>query len=120
VVLVQADRLHAETAQGCFGGAAHVGGVAVHRPATTAGADVAAFGGDQDRAAVTAPRRQRFGHKHLAVARVRPAQAVGVGGVDQGHPGVQGGMDGLNGTCFIGTPFDGHGHLAEADRSDLP
>jgi hypothetical protein len=81
---------------------------------------VAAFGGYQDGASVTAPRRQRLGYEYLAMARVRPAQTVGVGSVYQGHPGIQSGMDGLDGARFIGTPFDGHGHLAKANRSDLP
>ena len=54
------------------------------------------------------------------MTRVRSTQAVSVGRVDQGHPRIQGGMDGLNRASFVRAPFDGHRHLAEANRSDLP
>ena len=120
VVLVQADGLYAQVAQRRFGGTAEVSGVSVYRPAAIAGTDMATLGGDQDRAPVAAPRRQRFGYEYFAMARLGTAQAVGVGRVDQGHPGIQSGMNGLNGACFVRAPFNGHRHLAEADRPDLP
>jgi hypothetical protein len=52
------------------------------------------------------------------VTHVVGVQVVGIGGVDQGHAGVEGGMDRGDRAVAVGTPLDGHRHAAEADRGD--
>ena len=44
---------------------------------------------------------------------------VGVGGVDEGDPGVERGVDGPDGLCLVGSPGDGERHAAQADREDV-
>ena len=48
---------------------------------------------------------------------VRP-EAVRVGGVDERHAGVEGGVDGGHGLRLVGPALDRQGHGAEADRAD--
>jgi hypothetical protein len=53
------------------------------------------------------------------VANLVGADVVSVGGVDQGDPGVQRGMDGVDGPGLVGPALNRHRHAAESDSSDL-
>ena len=46
-------------------------------------------------------------------------QVVGVGGVDQGDPGVERGVDGGDRPCLVRSALDRHRHPAEPDRADV-
>jgi len=52
------------------------------------------------------------------VADVAIVEAVHVRGVDEGHPRVEGGVDGANGVVLRGAIVDREVHPAEADRAD--
>src|SRR4030095_16416476 len=60
-----------------------------------------------------------LGPETLAVADIGLVDAVGVGRVDQGHAGVEGGVDGPDRLGLVGPAGQRHRHLAEADGADL-
>jgi hypothetical protein len=118
VELVQADGVDAEGAQAGLAGLAEVFGPPVQAP-LAAGPGVAALGGHQHPVAVARPAGQGLGDQALAMAEVGLVAAVGVGRVDQGHAGVQGGVDGPDRAGLVGPAGQRHRHLAEPDGADL-
>ncbi len=98
VELVEPDGLDAEPLEGCLAGRPQVLGAAVEHPAPVAGAEVAALGGDQHRREVAAQLPSALAIS-VSLCPTSPAsQVVGVGGVDEGHTGVQRGVDRARGS----------------------
>ncbi len=60
-----------------------------------------------------------LGDEPLVVANVATVQAIDVGGVDEGDPGRERGVDGRDRLPFVGAADDRHVHSAQADRADL-
>ena len=54
------------------------------------------------------------------MADLASVQVVGVGGVDQGDPGIKGCVNRGGRAFSIGAAFDGHRHPAEADGTVAP
>jgi hypothetical protein len=87
-----------------FAAAFKVFGSTVEGPATVRRPEVAALGGDQDVGGGAAVRGQRPGNQGLVVAELVVAElvvadlvraeTVRVGGIDQGHAGIVGGVNG--------------------------
>ena len=115
VVLVEVDAVGAERLQRRLAGLADVLGAAVELP-RAAGPDVAGLGGDED---VVVAALQRLRDQPLVVADLVLVLAVGVGGVDQVHAGVERGVDGADRLLLRRSAGEGHRHRAEADREDL-
>ena len=63
---------------------------------------------------------QGLGDQFLAVAVFVHAQRVGVGRVDDGHPGVERRVDGGDRPGPVGPAFDGERHLTQTDRAHRP
>ena len=80
------------------------------------GARVAALGRDDHAVAAAA---QRLGDQPLVVADVVARRGVRVGGVDQGHAGVERGVDRADRLVLVGAAVERERHRAEADREDL-
>jgi hypothetical protein len=120
VELVEPDRLHAEPAQGRVARPLQVLRAAVERPRPVARTRVAALGRHQHLGGVAAVGRQRLGDEQFVVPGVGGVEVVGVGRVDQGHAGVEGGVHGRDRTLPVGAALDGQGHAAQADRADGP
>jgi hypothetical protein len=53
------------------------------------------------------------------VADVVGVEVVGVGGVDDRHAGVEGGVDRADRPLFVRPALDRHRHAAETDRADF-
>ncbi len=115
VVLVEVDAVGAERLQRGLAGRADVLGAAVELP-RAAGADVARLGGDEH---VVAAALEGLGDQPLVVADLVLAGAVGVGGVDQGHAGVERGVDDADRLRLVGAAVERQRHPAEPDRKDL-
>ena len=118
VVLVEVDPVGAQRAQRGLAGRAQVGRRAVELPRRAA-ARVAALGGHEDAVAAGGRAPDRLGDEALVVADLGLVRRVGVGGVDEGDPGVERGVDGPDGLCLVGSPGDGERHAAQADREDV-
>ena len=94
VELVEADRVDAEALGRGLGGLLQVLGTAVLRPRVRLGPQVAALGRDEHAGGVAAVALQGLGDEQLVVADlVSRGQVVGVGRVDEGDAGVEGGVD---------------------------
>jgi hypothetical protein len=119
VELVEADGVDAEPLERALDGLAQVGGGAVDGPRAVTGTQVAALGRDQHAGGVAAPARQRLGDQRLVVADLVGVQVVGVGRIDQGHAGVERGVDRPDRAVGVGPSLDGHRHAAESDGADL-
>src|SRR5690606_32954720 len=76
-----------------------------------------ALGRDEDVGGVAAVRGERLGDERLVVADLVGVEVVGVGGVDEGDAGVQGGVDGRHRAGAVRATLDGHRHAAEPDRT---
>jgi hypothetical protein len=79
---------------------------------------VPALRGDEDVVAVAGPGGQGRGEQALVRPDVVGAQAVGVGRVDERHPGVERGVDRADRLLLVGPAVDRQRHGAEADRAD--
>ena len=112
VVLVEVDPVGAERLQRRLAGLADVLGAAVDLP-RAARTDVAGLGGDDH---VVVAALQRLGDQPLVVADLVFVLAVGVGGVDQVHAGVERGVDRADRLLLRRAAREGHRHRAEPDR----
>lgn len=97
VELVQIDGLHVEGGERGLAGGPEMLRATVDDPGTVAGADVASLGGDEDLVPAGPAGTESLGHQSLVVAGVGTTGAVGVGGVDEGDPCLEGGVDGTDG-----------------------
>jgi hypothetical protein len=118
VELVEADRVDAEPAGRGLHGLLQVLGSAVLGPRAVARSQVAALRGDEHVGRVAAPRAERAGDELLVVADLVGVEVVRVGGVDEGHAGLEGGVDGRDRPGLVGPPLDRHRHAAESDGAD--
>ncbi len=108
VELIEVDALAAEGLERSLTGGPEVRGTPVPFPAPARPSNPA-LGGHERHLASARPGRERLRDQPLVVADVPIVEAVDVGGVDQGHPGVQRGVKHADRLGLRGSPVDESG-----------
>src|SRR5438876_1097225 len=76
------------------------------------------FCSDDDPRTVATPGLEGGGDEALVVADIRLVQAVCVGGIDEGDPGVEHGAEHVEGLCFRRAAVEREMHATVADGRD--
>src|SRR5262249_9026578 len=117
VQLIEIDALDSQRAKRPFTGLAQRCRPSVPFP-TAAGTSESAFGAVDDRLAPPGPGGERTSHQALIMTQVTLVEAIDVGSIDEGDPGVERGMDHPDPLLFGGSILEGEVHPAESDGGD--
>src|SRR5512143_2836239 len=118
VELVKPDLVDPQGLERGLAGAPQVRRTPVAVPAPPAPHD-STLGGNQDPGARSVPLPEGPGDEPLVMPGLGRIEAVGIGGVDQSHPRVEGGVDDPDGLGFRGTVGQGEMHPPVADDGNL-
>jgi len=114
VELVERDPLHPERLPARLAGGGEMPGPSIGGPGA-GGPRQPALGRDHDAGAVPVPGGQGAGDQPLVVPRLALVPAVGVGGVEEVDPGVEGGVQRRHRPLLVAVALGGEAHAADAD-----
>lgn len=112
---VEEDPIDPECTPAAVAGRGEVARPSVRHPASVRAGE-AALGRDPHGGTLALPRAQGTRDEPLVVADVARVEAIGVGGVDQPHPRVEGGVEHLNPAFLVAVRLGGQAHGAHAER----